>query len=612
MNTEQSDRKIQILPESVSSRIAAGEVIERPASVVKELIDNSLDAGSTIITIEARDGGKQLIQITDNGEGMARADAKLACERFATSKVRTEHDLFGITTYGFRGEALSSIASISKLSLLTTRREEQVGTALVVSGGKASSVESSATAPGTKVEVKDLFFNTPGRQKFLKSTNTEFSHICHVVQQAALARHQTHFRLTHNDHQILDYPAVATKNDRILQLYGARFMDRALHILDSQPGIRVEGVTVNPYYTRTSRTPQDIFINNRPVKNSTISHAVYEAYASFLPKGRHPVFTIFLEVDPAQVDVNVHPAKREVKFSSPDKIHGVVKDAVRRPLQKKAVESHSWPASTDEFLASKENTFQGNLEATDQPREDFLRLRELREKESSTSVESPFQNQPYLRKSDKVVAHSEISGETTPLCFIKDGHTIMVLGQINRTFLVAQIGTELHVVDQHTVHERVIFERLWRGWREKSIQTQALLIAEPIELQPHAAVILRDYLSELGNLGLEIEPFGSRSFIVRSIPSILGQVDYVALVQDLIDDLSEWKSLNSIEKQIQPVLASIACQGAVQAGRPMSDMESKQILDDWAQEGFPMTCPHGRRVAMKFSADELNRIFGRA
>ncbi|MEC4671669.1 MAG: DNA mismatch repair endonuclease MutL [Nitrospirota bacterium] len=612
MVTEQTGGKIQVLPESVSSRIAAGEVIERPASVVKELIDNSLDAGSTVITIEARDGGKRLIRVTDDGEGMARADAQLACQRFATSKVRTEQDLLGITTYGFRGEALPSIASVSKLGLLTTRREDQVGTYLVVSGGEVSSVESRATAPGTQVEVNDLFFNTPGRQKFLKSATTEFSHICHVVQQAALARHGTHFRLTHNDHPVLDYPAVMTKTDRILQLYGARFMDRVLQVLGDQPGLRVEGVTVNPYHTRTSRTPQDIFVNNRPVKNSTISHAVYEAYTSFLPKGRHPVFTLFLEVDPVQVDVNVHPAKREVKFSTPERIHGVVKEAIRRPLQKKVVESHPWPTSADESLSSKGSVSHGGLETTVQPREDLLGPRGWQEKRSGASFGSPVQSQFYPGKPNKVVAPSEMSRETTPLYCIEDGHAITVLGQVNRTFLIAQIGAELHVVDQHTVHERVLFERLWRGWLEKSIPAQALLIPEPIELQPHAAVVLQEQLSELGKLGLEIEPFGSRSFVVRSIPSILGQMDYGVLVQDLIDDLSEWKSLDSIEKRIHPVLASMACRGAVQAGRAMSDLEIKQILDDWVQEGFPMTCPHGRRVAMRFSADELNRIFGRA
>ena len=325
-------RKISILPETVSSRIAAGEVVERPAAVVKELLDNSLDAGSTMVTIEVEEGGRRLIRVTDNGEGMTRSNAQLACQRFATSKLRSEHDLLNIMTLGFRGEALPSIASISQFCLRTIDRDGPVGTELQSDGGDSWSISDYAGAQGTQVEVKNLFFNTPARKKFLKSTTTEFSKICHAVQQAAMAWPNIHFRLTHNEHPVSDYPSAQSREDRILQIYGTRFINRVLPVNHERPGLRIEGYTANPYYTRASRSPQEIFVNRRSVKNSTIAHAAYEAYGTFLPKGRHPIFALFIEIDPSTVDVNVHPAKREVRFANPEFIHASIKEALRLPL----------------------------------------------------------------------------------------------------------------------------------------------------------------------------------------------------------------------------------------------------------------------------------------
>jgi len=330
------ETKIRVLPESISCQIAAGEIVDRPASVVKELVDNSIDAGSSMITVDVLNGGKQLIRVTDNGEGMTRADAQLACQRFATSKLSNADDLLSISTFGFRGEALPSISSISKFRLLTATRGDSVGTELVADGGPITSVKDHASNPGTRVEVGELFFNTPGRQKFLKTTATEFSHICHVVQQAALARPSSQFRLMHNGNVVFDFPGVGSMQERLLQLYGTKFMNLMLPVEFEHGTVKVKGIAIHPGHSRTSRTPQELFVNGRAVKNTTISHAIYEAYGSFLPKGRHPLFAILVEIDPREVDVNVHPAKREVKFSAPDVVHRVVKEAVRRPLQRKS------------------------------------------------------------------------------------------------------------------------------------------------------------------------------------------------------------------------------------------------------------------------------------
>ena len=321
--------KIRVLPDTVSSQIAAGEVVERPASVVKELLENSLDAGSTLITIEVEDGGRRLIQVRDNGEGMNPQDAQVACQRFATSKLQREMDLHTLTTLGFRGEALPSIASISKFHLKTQTENSSVGTEVQSIGGQAIDVNDYAGPAGTQVEVRELFFNTPGRLKFLKSATTEFSKICYVVQQAAAVHPHVHFRLSHQHQKVLDYPQATTIKDRLLQIYGTKFPERYLPLEHQAEGFHLTGYTVNPNHARTGRTPQEIFVNRRPIKNVTVLHAVQEAYRSYLPKGRHPQFILFLNLDSQTLDVNVHPTKREVRFSHPEIIHSGILRALK-------------------------------------------------------------------------------------------------------------------------------------------------------------------------------------------------------------------------------------------------------------------------------------------
>ncbi|MCA9473501.1 MAG: DNA mismatch repair endonuclease MutL [Nitrospirales bacterium] len=600
-----SSPKIQILPETVSSRIAAGEVVERPSAVVKELIDNSLDAGSTMLTITIKEGGRKLIRVTDNGLGMCPDDAQLACQRFATSKIRDESDLQNIQTLGFRGEALPSIASVSKFRLLTQSSDFTVGTELYSEGGETWSSRESPAPQGTQVDVQDLFFNTPARLKFLKSVGTEFSKICLAVQQAALVHHAVHFRLLHNDHSVFDYPNTQTAADRLVQVYGTRLIDRMLPLDFDQAGIHVTGLTVSPYHTRSSRTPQDIFVNRRAVKNTTITHAAYEAYGSFLPKGQHPVFALFLNISPAAIDVNVHPAKREVRFSQADVVHSVIKAAIRQPLKAQTrenigvtlAEGHPGPAVS----AETHGVMQSSYRQSDRPFD----------KNMSTSLFMPHTLETATEAGrDPLLATSQETRPTYSL--MSDERQIVSLGQVRQTFLIAQVNGELQIVDQHTAHERVLFERLWRAWQRQKIETQPLLIPEPIDLPAHQCDLLAEYVPELAKLGLEIEPFGGRSFVIRAVPSVLGTMPYSALIQDVLDDLAEWKSHDSLDAKVRPVFASMACQSAVQAGRPMNEPEITRLLTDWAEEGNPMTCPHGRRVALRFSPQELDKIFGRA
>ncbi|MGB0911593.1 MAG: DNA mismatch repair endonuclease MutL [Nitrospirales bacterium] len=592
------------MPETVSSRIAAGEVVERPAAVIKELVDNSIDAKSTMIAITVEEGGRRLLQVTDNGEGMSPEDAQLACQRFATSKLRSESDLQQIQSFGFRGEALPSIASVSKIRLLTQAAGETVGTEMYSEGGMTWSRQEKPSPQGTQIEIKDLFYNTPGRLKFLKTVGTEFSKICLSVQQAAMVHHEIHFRLIHNTHTVLDFPEASTPTDRLLQIYGTKLMDRMLPVNFEEAGLRVSGVTASPYHTRSSRSPQEIFVNRRAIKNTTITHAAYEGYGSFLPKGQHPVFILFIEIPPTTVDVNVHPTKREVRFSHADVVHAVVKAAIRQPLKNQTFTNIGF-RSAEKNLESTSSS----APFTPAPTYRETESREMREAVASLFMPEATQAPRNLGEAPQSLTTQESHAFYSQ---VSDELHVVSLGQINRTFLVVQVNGELQIVDQHTAHERVLFERLWEAWHNQAIQTQPLLIPEPIELPPHQCDLLAEHLPELAKLGIEIDQFGARSFVIRAVPSIVGAMPYSAFINDVLEDLNEWHSQDSMDIKVRAVLASMACQSAVQAGRLMSEPEITALITDWAQAGQPTTCPHGRRVALRFSIEELDTIFGRA
>jgi DNA mismatch repair protein MutL len=588
--------KIHVLPSEIVSRIAAGEVIERPAAVVKELVDNSLDAGSARIVVEVLDGGRKLIKVTDDGEGIRAADVPLAFQRHATSKLAHDTDLFSIDTLGFRGEALPSIASISKVRLLTASRDESVGTLLILDGGAVTTCEEAASPHGTHIEIADLFFNTPARKKFLKTTGTEFSHICQVVQQAALAWPQVHFRLVHNGQEVCEYPAAGASPDRILQVYGPSVSNHMVRVQGELSGHRVHGMAVMATSARASRSPQELFVNHRPVKNPTISHAIHEGYGVSLPKGHHPLFVLFVEVDPARVDVNVHPTKREVRFADSDVVHRAVQRAIRSAVGSTGPEgacadgpailsghtvgtaARSW---TDGRNGGRHSQPVGSL--------DF----------------------PAGQIDERAAMSAQVVQEATSAYLVQTANDVLPFGQIRQTFLVAQVGSELHVIDQHTAHERVLFERLLRACSQRTVTQQPLLIPEPVTVPLHQAMQLQQHLADLATLGLDVEPFGSGTFLIRAVPALLGYMDGAALVHGLLEDLREWNSTASFEQRMRPILATMACHSAVRAGRAMALPEIKVLIEDWVAEGVPTTCPHGRRIALRLPAQELDKIFNR-
>ena len=579
---------IRVLPADVISRIAAGEVIERPAAVVKELIENSLDAGSRHIAVDIRDGGTSLIRVTDDGQGIPRSDLPLAFERHATSKLKSDADLASIGTMGFRGEALPSIASVSKVLVTTATNEEQVGAQLSLIGGVPQHLVDAPAVIGTRIEVSDLFYNQPARKKFLKSIPTEFSHISTVVQQAALAWPFVHFRLTHNGQEVLNHAAVACDRDRILQVYRQPFLERTVEVRGRIAGCTVSGVMIDPVHARSSRAPQDLFVNRRPVRSAAVFHAVSEGYGSLLAKGHHPTYVLFLDLDPERIDVNVHPAKREVRFADQEGIHRFVRQSVRHAFS--GVERKAVLRLADDPATATEAPFVAG----------------------GSSIDSSGWRQ--AEQADQHLASmpaSLFAAERTAAYPASQDVTITPLGQMLQTYLIAQVGRELHVIDQHTAHERVLFQRLWRTWMTRDMSTQPLLIPEPIDLTVAQHTLIQKYASDLEQVGLVLEPFGANTVVLRAVPVGVGPVDGASVVRDVLEDLAEWSSVSSLDARAQAVLATLACKSAVQAGRTMALPEIEQLVRDWIDEGVMSTCPHGRRTAFRLSAEELDTLFGR-
>lgn len=598
-----SQAAIRVLPADVVSRIAAGEVIERPAAVVKELIENSLDAGSRRVTVDVKEGGSALIRVTDDGDGIRRTDLPLAFERHATSKLQSDDDLASIGTMGFRGEALPSIASVARVQVTTATRQEALGATLSLVAGVPQEIADAPPVPGTSIEVADLFFNQPARKKFLKSAATEFSHISHVVQQASLAWPTVHFRLTHNGNEILNFPAVESDRDRILQVYRPAFLDKSVELRGRIAGCSLRGVVVDPIHARSSKVPQDLFVNRRPVKNAAVFHAVTDGYASFLAKGTQPTFVLFLDVDPDRIDVNVHPAKREIRFADQETVHQFVRHTLRHAfsgLERKLV------LGTDS--AKDETVGMAPMSAAPVPTGGTGL--------SSSAIQAA--NSGAFRGAGAIPSFEVAQGapplftaEAAAAYGVPSAVDVTAFGQILRTYLVAQVGQELQVIDQHTAHERVQFQRLMRRWKSREIASQPLLIPEPVELTATQSALLQKHFGELEQLGLHLEIFGTSAVAIRAIPVGLGPLNASLLLQDLLEDMSEWHSTSSFDAKAQSVLATMACKSAVQAGRSMTLPEIEQLIRDWVDEGLVMTCPHGRRTAFRLSADELDKLFGR-
>jgi DNA mismatch repair protein MutL len=573
--------RISILPDPLINKIAAGEVIERPASVVRELIDNSIDAGATRIEIEILDGGKKFMKVSDNGSGMERADALLCFERHATSKINSEDDLFNISTLGFRGEALSAIASVSKITLTTALSGSETGTRIEVIPGRKNEVKDAPPVTGTTVETEDLFYNTPARRKFLKRTQTELHHIIETVIQKAFACPSISFSLKHNRSEVLNIPVSSSLRDRFTSLYGKEFTDEFFEIKGNGPGIRLYGFSSFTGFTRSARNHQFIFINRRPVKNPTISHAVYSMYKGLIPKERHPAYFLFLDIDPQKVDVNVHPAKREVRFEKPDEIHRLVESAIYASLDSENVKAVSHTELTAMPMADRmSRAYDGKLP-------DQASVRE--------SAANPFNE-----------TQTDIfSSGLTP--------SISRFFHLGDSFLATVTDEGLLIIDQHAAHERVLYERFLK---KISIEPKPLFLPIRVELPVQEYNIVIKHRGFLNELGLNIDDFGANNVVIRALPGELHRADIKGIIMDVASGIIEEensgiKSDLGGENLLKNIAARLACHRSVRGSEPLNDEELTRLISDLDRAEEPEKCPHGRPTKILLSLDELNKLFKR-
>ncbi len=572
--------KISVLPDNLINKIAAGEVIERPAAVVRELVDNAIDAAASAIDVEVLHGGKKLIKVSDNGTGMDREDASLCFQRHATSKIRTEDELFDISTLGFRGEALPAIASISKVTLTTFSGSSDTGTMVEIGANRQKEVSEAPPVKGSTVEIRDIFYNTPARRKFLKTNPTELSHIIETVVQKAFAHPAISFSLSHNKNEIINAPAAPGLKERFAQLYGEEMADEFLDVKKESAGIKITGFTSSPDYTRASRSHQFIFINRRPVKNPTVNHAVYNAYRDAISKDRHPAYFLFLDIDPGKVDVNVHPAKREVKFERPDEIHRFTGAAVYEALN---------PGY--EIDVSSPSTSQSP---------GFRRSTGYR----YTHPERPAAGGPSPAVSDNSQTDFFTSG------IMPEVRSFFHIGE---SFVATVSDSGLVIIDQHAAHERILYERFLE---KTSIETEPLFLPVRIELPVKEYRLIIEHRDFLRGFGLDIEEFGANNIIVRALPKDLDKADIRGLLTDIAAGIIEQET-SGIESDLteqsllQKTAASLACHRSVRGRGHLNNEELTRMMADLDNAQEPDKCPHGRPTRIILSMDELNRMFKR-
>ncbi len=603
--------RIHILPDELANQIAAGEVVERPASVVKELVENAIDAGATRIRVDVEAGGKKRIQVLDNGSGMGREDARLAFFRHATSKIEGAGDLEAIVTLGFRGEALPSIASVAKVRLQTLAGDDPAGTLIRVEGGGEPTVGETGCPGGTTVDVEQLFFNTPARRKFLKSDSTEFSYINQVVTQQALAHPEIHFTLVHNGRQVIDTLPTDQRLYRIAELFGAE-MARELVCVEAEEGsYRLSGFVSSPVYTRASRQAQYCFVNQRPIRDKVILHATQHGYSHLLPKGRHPVIFLFLTMDPHLLDVNVHPSKNEVRFAFQQEVHHLVSGAVRSGLSRSEKgpapslpysETPSAPAGwqkvaeTPTDFKQRPSPFQGGrvpaapLAAPYRKDEHSAVSRALGELYQSPPV--PLRGVEAAGLRPRAIS-DVIYSEFEPL------------GQLDRSFIIMQGKRGILVVDQHIAHERVLYEQFRKAAEAKRVEVQQLLFPVSLEFSAGEAVLLAEHRDWLAGLGLEIEPFGENGFLLRSVPALLKNDDHEQVLRAIAERLPEGKDPTALQTKYDEILIMMSCRSAIKVNHTLGTEQIRRLLDDLQQAELPYTCPHGRPIALLFEMDDL-------
>jgi DNA mismatch repair protein MutL len=613
--------RIRLLSETVASQVAAGEVVERPASVVKELVENSIDAGARKIDIAIRRGGISLMRVIDDGCGMDRDDALLALERHATSKIRSAADLEAVATLGFRGEALPSIASVSRFRLTTREPSAIAGTEIIVNGGKLDLVRDGGEAPGTQVEVRSLFYNLPARRKFLRSENTESRNIEHQIHLQAIGHPQIGFSFLRDDRVLFQLPPATTLSQRIRDLHGVELSERLIEVNDSDSrNVRVSGFIGRAGLSRQSRSQQLVFVNGRAIESSLVTGAIREGYHTALMKGQYPVTFLFLELDPGAVDVNVHPAKREVRFRDPTAVRETIVRCVRETLESGRV---TWQ---EKFQAPV--NLAGTVSGKAAPE---LRLRAEVSAPDESDRELPHVSSTVAAVVDRGQATPEIAGQAprlptlgthaaTPKAFgvalqqhakNRAPQEFQIIGVLSKLYVLMENADGLVLVDQHAAHERILFEELRRRMEEQGVPTQKLLLPQTFDVTPRDADWIERNMSTLQRMGIGIETFGPGSFKIDSVPSFLNVSDPSQFMRTVIDDLKSAGNSASALRLGEDMIAKTVCRHAVKANDPLRYPEVEKLIRDLLDCDLPYCCPHGRPTMIQISLVELEKKFGR-
>lgn len=657
--------RIRVLSDQVANQIAAGEVVDRPASVVKELLENALDAGATKIRVEVEAGGRKLIRIADDGCGMVRDDALLAFERHATSKIRSSDDLLSIATLGFRGEALPSIASISRLELVTRPPEETTGTRVEIAGGKVLAVEDAGGPHGTTIAVRDLFFNTPARRKFLRAETTELAHVTALVTHYALAHPEMHFELHSATHALLKAPPVREPSERIYQIFGRDTLDQLLTIAAErrfdhaglpepppwrqEPGyrppdpgfLRVSGFVSRPELQKLNRNSIYIFVNQRLIRDRLILHAITEAYRNIIPPTSFPVILLFLEMPPHEVDVNVHPSKTEVRFRQQQLVHDFLRESIRATLMKSRPAASFLTALTESPRAS--SALVADL--------DGVPVSEMAESEPQPGSQgaAPFSlAAPEPRPQEAPLPFAAVlaapasaarqpinvaAAETRPS---SNGHgcseqipgddwqaggepvgtlhalaSLKPLGQLRESFILATNDEGLWIVDQHVAHERVLFEKILRERQTERVERQRLLMPMLIDLLPQQMVVFSTITEELERNGCEAEPFGPHTIAIKAAPAGLAGRELERMIHEVLEQPGASAQSDNLEAAHTRIAASIACHAAIKVNMPLDTRRMEWLLAELARTEHPMSCPHGRPIALRYSWKDIQRAFQR-
>ena len=656
--------RIHVLSENVANKIAAGEVVERPASVVKELLENALDAGARRIRVNIEAGGKKLIQITDDGCGMVRDDAMLAFERHATSKIRNADDLLTIATLGFRGEALPSIASVSRLRLETRAPEDAAGTVVEIAGGKILTIEEAGLPLGTCITVRDLFYNIPARRKFLKAESTELSHIASLVTHYALAHPEMHWELHSATNAMLVAPPVADHSQRIYQVFGKETLDQLIPLsallpleriglpqpppwkrkqVEDEPQeepvkgeIKLHGFVSRPEIQKLNRGSIFIFVNGRLIRDRLVQHALTEAYRNIIPPTVYPVVLLFLEMPAAEVDVNVHPSKTEVRFRQSSVLHDFIRDSVRaklmreRPVPSFMTEMHASPKASASLTPGSLPGDGDELQITEADANFALRALELPAFTAPLQFEgSGFEihanaAMPVARFGPQTFGGSavvpapvagggcspEIADEDAPVS-LESLASLKPVGQIRESFILAINPEGLWIIDQHVAHERILFEKISKQRLAESPERQQLLMPMIVELTPGQMAVFAEISEELNRNGFEVEPFGSRTIAVKTTAAEIVASDVEHLLHEILEQFEREEQSLNLDRIRTNIAASIACHAAIKVNMPLEQNKMEWLLRELAKTDYPMSCPHGRPVVLRYSVKDIQKAFKR-